>query len=115
MENPENQNKALLAVQLCYMRPDLQVLQDLQLAAGSTLQQAIMASGILQQAPEIDLNVNKVGIFNKIKPLDTVLRMHDRIEIYRPLVADPKTARRQRVEEKRLRLARIQSMPRNKV
>lgn len=123
MENPDNVvvsaaagtgAAAMIEVQLCYMRPGLQVLRNLQVAAGSTVHQAIMVSGILQQAPEIDLSVAKVGIFNKIKPLDTLLRAQDRIEIYRPLVADPKTARRQRVEEKRLRLARLQSMPRVK-
>ncbi len=102
----------LLSVQICYICPCLSILRSLSVAQGTTIQQAIEASGILQQVPEMDLATVKVGIFNKVKALDTVLREQDRIEIYRPLVADPKTARRQRVEEKRVQLARIQSMPR---
>ena len=111
MEN-EIQASASLSVQICYICPSLSILRSLEVAQGTTIQQAIEASGILQQVPEMDLATVKVGIFNKVKALDTVLREQDRIEIYRPLVADPKTARRQRVEEKRVQLARIQSMPR---
>ena len=55
-------------------------------------------SGLLQQCPEIDLSRNKVGIFSKMKELDTVLSDGDRVEIYRELKADPKEARRRRVE-----------------
>lgn len=95
-----------LVVQLCYARPGLQVLQEVAVAPGTTIQQAIMQSGIVQQVPEMDISVSKVGIFGKLKTLDTVLREHDRIEIYRPLLADPKTARRQRVEQKRARQAK---------
>ncbi|HWT70591.1 MAG TPA: RnfH family protein, partial [Oxalicibacterium sp.] len=71
-------------VQLCYARPDRQFLLDLNVAPGTSVLQAIKDSGIVQQAPEIDVSVMRVGIYGKLKALDTVLREHDRIEIYRP-------------------------------
>lgn len=89
-----------LAIQLCYARPDRQFLLDLTVAPGTTIQQAIQNSGIIQQAPEIDVTVWRVGLYGKLKTLDTVLREHDRIEIYRPLIADPKDTRRKRAESR---------------
>ncbi len=91
----------IIQVQLAYARPGLEILMPLQVPIGSTMEQAILQSGIVQQVPEIDTNSCKVGIFGKLKALDTVLRENDRIEIYRPLLADPKIARRQRAEQKR--------------
>ncbi len=90
-----------IAVQLCHARPGLQILQDLKLAAGSTIATAIAHSSLAQQVPELDLGTCKVGIFGKLKQMDTVLREGDRVEIYRPLLADPKTARRERAGQKR--------------
>ena len=66
---------------------------------GTTIGQAIEISGILQDAPEINLATMPVGIYNKKKTLDTVLRARDRVEIYRPLIADPKDARRRRAKK----------------
>jgi len=63
---------------------------------GDTIQDAIIRSGIVVDFPEIDLNVNKVGIFSKVAKLDTPIKDKDRIEIYRPLIADPKEVRKQR-------------------
>ena len=83
-------------VQVCYALPDTAFLHTLSLPAGSTLQQALEQSGVLQRHPEIDLAVNLVGIHGKKKTLDTVLRTQDRVEVYRPLQADPKEARRRR-------------------
>ena len=71
----------------------------LRVAAGSTVAQAIDASGVLAKFPEIDLTQNKVGIFGKLTKLDSALRDRDRVEIYRPLIADPKEVRRKRAEE----------------
>ena len=85
-----------VAVQVCYALPDTAFLRALNLPAGSTLQQAVEQSGVLHQYPEIDLDVNMVGIYGKKKALDTVLRAQDRVEVYRPLQADPKEARRRR-------------------
>lgn len=97
----ENNNESLIEVQLCYARPDWQCLRTLHLPAGSTIQQAIVQSGILHELAGLDLALAKVGIFNKLKTLETVLRPFDRVEIYRPLLIDPKVARRQRVQETR--------------
>ena len=87
---------AFLQVQLCYSAPGLQILRDLEVAPGCTIQQAILDSGLLREQPAIDLSTCKVGIFGKVRPLDTPLRERDRIEIYRPLIADPKQSRRRR-------------------
>jgi putative ubiquitin-RnfH superfamily antitoxin RatB of RatAB toxin-antitoxin module len=87
-------------IQICYARPDRQFLLDQIVPPDTTILQAITNSGIVQQAPEIDVSVMRVGIYGKLKTLDTVLREHDRIEIYRPLIADPKDSRRRRAEHK---------------
>jgi putative ubiquitin-RnfH superfamily antitoxin RatB of RatAB toxin-antitoxin module len=87
----ENQN--LIRVEVAYAKPEEQLIMTLQVSAGTTIQQAIELSGILVRFPDIDLSKNKVGIFSKSCPLDTVLREKDRVEIYRALLADPKEVR----------------------
>ncbi|HZV67687.1 MAG TPA: RnfH family protein [Telluria sp.] len=89
-----------LRVQLCYATAAREILLDLAVAPGTTIGQAIVQSGILELVPGIDLALQPVGIYSKKKALDTVLREHDRIEIYRPLLADPKETRRKRAEKK---------------
>ena len=86
----------LINVQVCYASDAVQFLRALRVPAGTTLEQAIAASGLLEKVPGIDLATMPVGIYGKKKTLDTVLREHDRVEIYRPLIADPKNARRRR-------------------
>ncbi|WP_215409504.1 RnfH family protein [Janthinobacterium sp. JC611] len=88
--------EADIAVQVCYALPDSAFLRSLRVPAGTTIEQAVMRSGLLQKIPGIDLAISMVGIYGKRKPLDTVLREHDRVEVYRPLQADPKEARRRR-------------------
>jgi uncharacterized protein len=88
------------AVMLCYATPAREVLRTLEVEAGTTILQAIEASGLLAELPGIDLAEQAVGIYGKKKGLDTVLRAHDRIEIYRPLLADPKESRRKRAAKK---------------
>lgn len=85
-----------IRVEIAYALPHKQALVSLDLPAGTKLEHAIQQSGVLSQFPEIDLAKNKVGIFSKLVSLDTVLRDRDRVEIYRPLIADPKEVRRQR-------------------
>jgi len=85
-----------IIVQVCHALPDSVFLQAVELPAGATVEQAIRASGLLEVHAEVDLAVNQVGIFGKKKKLDTVLRALDRVEVYRPLQADPKEARRRR-------------------
>ncbi|ACC70498.1 RnfH family protein [Paraburkholderia phymatum] len=92
---------AHLTVQVCYALPGEQTLIQLQLPPGVTLRQAIDASGVLTRHPEIDLTKHKTGVYGKLKPLDAVLADHDRVEIYRPLIVDPKLARQRRVEKSR--------------
>ncbi|NHZ65326.1 RnfH family protein [Massilia genomosp. 1] len=87
-------------VQVCYATPLREYLQELTVEQGCTIEQAILRSGVLEEIPGIDLALQPVGLYGKKKPLDTVLRPRDRIDIYRPLVADPKEARRKRAEKK---------------
>ncbi len=89
-----------IRVQICYANPDTQYLRELRLPEGATLQSAIEQSGVLNDAPEIDLGAWHVGVYGKLKTLDTLLRNHDRVEIYRPLTADPKESRRKRAVNK---------------
>ena len=88
------------SVAVCYALPDVSFLVQLEVASGTTIAQAIAASGVIARFPEIDLTRNKLGLFGKLKPADTVLRDGDRIEIYRPLQADPMESRRRRARHK---------------
>ncbi|TAM05176.1 MAG: RnfH family protein [Paraburkholderia sp.] len=92
---------AKITVDVCYALPDAQTLIAVELPSGATVQQAIDASGIAARHPEIDLATLKVGIYGKLKPLDATLADHDRVEIYRPLIVDPKAARQRRVDKTR--------------
>lgn len=86
-------------IEVVYALPHEQALLRQQVPAGTTVIQAVQASGLLQKYPEIDLATSKLGIFGKLTKPDTELREKDRIEIYRPLIADPKEVRRKRAEE----------------
>jgi uncharacterized protein len=90
----------LLRVTLCYATPTAEILRELEVAPGTTLGAAIEQSGLPAELGGIDLATHPVGIYGKSRPLDTVLREHDRIELYRPLVADPKDSRRRRAVKK---------------
>ena len=92
-------NAATINVEVIYALPERQPLLRIRLAEGATVGDAIRQSGVLEAFPEIDLARNKVGIFSKLVKLDEVLRDRDRVEIYRPLIADPKEVRRKRAEE----------------
>jgi putative ubiquitin-RnfH superfamily antitoxin RatB of RatAB toxin-antitoxin module len=83
-------------VEIVYAQPDEQALERLRVAAGATVESVIRQSGFLDRFPEIDLAKNKVGVFGKTTQLATVLNAGDRVEIYRPLIADPKEARKRR-------------------
>lgn len=89
-----------MRIQICYATPNIQVLRELSVPAGTLLHDAIKRSGLLEEMREIDLSRWRVGIFGKLKTLDTVLRDRDRIEIYRPLIADPMESRRKRANKK---------------
>jgi putative ubiquitin-RnfH superfamily antitoxin RatB of RatAB toxin-antitoxin module len=83
-------------VQVCYASDAAQFLRALQVPTGTTIEQAIALSGLAEAVPGLDVAALETGIYAKKKPRDTVLREHDRIELYRPLIADPKHARRRR-------------------
>ena len=85
-----------ITVEVAYALPDRQVILAAVVPANSTAHQAIELSGIIEKFPEIDLAKNKIGIFSRLVPLSQTLQAHDRVEIYRPLIADPKAARRER-------------------
>ena len=85
-----------MIVEVAYALPDKQSLVSLEVDEGTTIKEAIEASGILETYDQIDLTRDKVGIFSKFAKLDTVLREKDRVEIYRPLIADPKKVRKER-------------------
>ena len=89
-----------MKIEVAYALPNEQVIIPLQVERGTTLEQAVQLSGILEKYPEIDLQLNKAGVFGKLCKLDTPLREQDRVEIYRQLIADPKDSRRQRAEKK---------------
>jgi putative ubiquitin-RnfH superfamily antitoxin RatB of RatAB toxin-antitoxin module len=86
-------------IEVAYARPERQELIKLKLSEGCTLQQAVEASGLMQKHAEIDVAKGKFGIYGKLAKPDTVLRDRDRVEIYRPLIADPKEVRKQRAAE----------------
>jgi putative ubiquitin-RnfH superfamily antitoxin RatB of RatAB toxin-antitoxin module len=92
---------AALSIEVCYALAEAQTLIALRLPAGATVRDAIEASRIAERHPEIDLATAKVGVFGKLKPLDAPLADHDRVEIYRPLIVDPKVARQRRVDKTR--------------
>jgi hypothetical protein len=90
-----------IRVQVCYATPALEFLRELEMEQGATIEQALAASGLTEALPGIDLPAYAVGIFAKKRALDTVLRDQDRVEVYRPLLADPKETRRKRAAKKK--------------
>ena len=90
----------LINVEVTYALPHRHELVKLVLPDGATAGQAIQASGLLEKYPDIEIDArNKVGVFGKLAKADQLLRDRDRVEIYRPLIADPKAVRKQRAEE----------------
>jgi len=87
-----------ITVEVVYALPEKQYLRSVTLEEGATVEQAIKASGLLSLRKDIDLSNNKVGIFSRPVKLGDAVQDGDRVEIYRPLIADPKEMRRQRAE-----------------
>ena len=88
-----------MQVAVAYADIAQQIWLRIEVPEDATLEQAIIKSGILRQFPEIDLTERQVGIFGKLAKLDASLKPGDRVEIYRPLIADPKEVRKQRAAE----------------
>ncbi len=89
----------MINIEVMYALRDVQPSVRLTVEEGCTVKEAIERSGLLAEYPEIDLARNKLGIWNKLAKPDAALRDKDRIEIYRPLIADPKEVRKQRAAE----------------
>ncbi|MGL9736103.1 MAG: RnfH family protein [Symbiopectobacterium sp.] len=87
-----------IRVDVVYALPEHQYVRSVTVKEGATVEQAIFASGLLTLRTDIDLQVNKVGIFSRPARLTDAVTKGDRVEIYRPLIADPKELRRQRAE-----------------
>jgi len=85
--------------EVAYGRMDEQMLLTVESDMTLTAEQVIQRSGMLERFSEIDLDNNKIGIFGKAVKLDTLLSDGDRVEIYRPLIADPKEARKKRAAD----------------
>lgn len=85
-----------IRVEVCYALAHEPLNVELEMDAGASVRQAIEQSGLLQRCPEIDLAINAVGIFGRVRKLDELVGAGDRVEIYRPLSMDPKEARRRR-------------------
>ncbi|OCQ51725.1 Persistence and stress-resistance antitoxin PasI [Photorhabdus australis subsp. thailandensis] len=85
-------------IEVVYALPNRQYLRTVKLSQGATVEQAIVASGLLTLRNDIDLQKNKVGIYSRPAKLTDILEEGDRVEIYRPLLADPKEMRRKRAE-----------------
>jgi hypothetical protein len=89
-----------LRVEVAYGTPARQLIRALQVAPGTTVEETIRASGILEEFPEIDLARQAVGVYGERVTLADCVRDGDRVEIYRGLLADPKEARRQRARSR---------------
>jgi putative ubiquitin-RnfH superfamily antitoxin RatB of RatAB toxin-antitoxin module len=89
----------LISIEVVYPLSQKQEIFSVKLPLGATVRQAIEASGILQKYAEIDIAKNKLGVYAKLSKPDAPLRDRDRVEIYRPLIADPKEVRKQRAAE----------------
>ena len=97
---------SMITVEVAYALPEKQTLLSLSVPVGTTALEAVEQSGILKTYPNIDVNSDKMGIFSQVlgtkgldEPAAYKMRERDRIEIYRPLIADPKEVRRRRAEE----------------
>ena len=88
-----------IMIEVSYALPKKQIIIPILVAKDISVKEAIELSGIIKKFKEIDLSLNQVGIFGKLTTLDKILRDRDRIEIYRPLIADPKEIRRKRAAE----------------
>lgn len=93
--------KAMIKIEVVYAESEQQFLQSLSVTQDCTVADAIQQSGLLEQFPQIDLSTNKIGIFSRLVTLQSTVQDGDRIEIYRPLLIDPKQSRRIRAQKQK--------------
>lgn len=96
-----NKSAGTCAVSVVYALPDRHTLIELEVAAGTTLREAVIASGIAARHPEIDPAQVSLGVWGKLREADEAVRGGERIELYRALLVDPKVARARRVAKAR--------------
>ena len=99
-------SETMITVEVAFARPDKQILKQLSVPQGTTAMEAVKQSGILSDFPEIDADSDKMGVFSQVlgtkgldEPAVYKLQSMDRVEIYRPLIADPKEVRRRLAAE----------------
>lgn len=91
-----------ISVQIAYARVNTAAFVTVRIPQGTSITEAIERSGLLGRFPEIDLEINRVGVFGRLTKPTNPARAGDRIEIYRPLLADPKEMRRRRKDKEPL-------------
>ena len=89
----------MITVEVAFALPTTATSLLVEVPVGTTAEQAVIKSGIIEKCPEIDANDLTLGIWNRTCKLNQEVKQGDRIEIYRPLIADPKDARRRRAEK----------------
>lgn len=101
------ENDKLISVEVAYAVPGCQLIIPLEVKEGCNMLEAVILSRIIDKFPEIEPSSMTLGIFSKVekKPESVVLSAGDRVEIYRPLIADPKEARKKRAEKLKAKLA----------
>ena len=92
-------SEGLMNIEVAYALPTKQSLVDVAIKEGATVEEVIQASNLLNEYPDIDLSSTKVGIWSRVVKLRDSVKDGDRIEIYRPLIADPKEIRKRRAEK----------------
>ncbi|MDP2534739.1 RnfH family protein [Alteromonas stellipolaris] len=92
-------SEGLMQIEVAYALPTKQSLVDVAIKEGATVEEVIQASNLLKEYPDIDLSSTKVGIWSRVVKLRDTVKDGDRIEIYRPLIADPKEIRKRRAEK----------------
>jgi uncharacterized protein len=88
-----------IEIEVVYALPENQIMRQITVPSGTTARQAVELSAIIDLFPEIDLAYNKLGIFGRLVKPGTILCEGDRVEVYRPLMVDPKENRRRRAKE----------------
>ncbi|MEO8991721.1 MAG: RnfH family protein [Nitrosospira sp.] len=88
-----------IEIEVVYALPENQLIRKISVPSGTTARRAVELSAIIDLFPEIDFGRNKLGIFGRLVKHGAVLREGDRVEIYRPLMVDPKESRRRRAKE----------------
>ncbi|MCG7536846.1 RnfH family protein [Pseudoalteromonas sp. OOF1S-7] len=89
----------MIQVEVVFALPDKATTLSVDVAEGTSVEQVVLQSGILERCPEIDPTNLSLGVWNRTVKLNHVVRAGDRVEVYRPLIADPKEARRRRAEK----------------